>query len=163
MTAIVVLKKGTHYSNKMLYVCSFYAIHWILLSTAFCLTPSAKIYHGFCFLLLFFSPSFWYCRPSAKIHHSSGVEWRSTICAVIEVLVQRLSSPEVLGFFKRHKLNQWKSWSSSLNYSPFLFFHKYLTVQFVRTSDFFISQQLHFLNLLLLYYTWKNIVNILWI
>ena len=151
MTAIVVLKKGTHYSNKMLYVCSLYAIHWILLSTAFSLTPSAKIYHGFCFLLLFFSPSFWYCRPSAKIHHSSGVERRSIICAVIEVLVHRLSSPEVLGFFKRHQLNQWKSWSSSLNYSPFfyIFFHKYLTVQFVRTSVFFISQQLHFLNLLL--------------
>jgi hypothetical protein len=68
-------------------------------------------------------------------------------------LVPRLSSPEVRGFFKRHKLNQWKSSSSSLNYSPFLFFHKYLTVQFERTSVFFISQQLHFLNLLLLYYT----------
>jgi hypothetical protein len=77
-------------------------------------------------------------------------------------LVHRLSSPEVLGFFKRHQLNQWKSWSSSLNYSPFfyVFFHKYLTVQFVRTSVFFISQQLHFLNLLLLYYTWKNTINI---
>jgi len=103
------------------------------------------------FFSFFLLPSFWYCRPSAKIHHGSGVEWRSIICAVIEVLVHRLSSPEVLGFFKRHQLNQWKSWSSSLNYSPFfyIFFHKYLTVQFVRTSVFFISQQLHFLNLLL--------------
>jgi hypothetical protein len=45
--------------------------------------------------------------------HSVGdvKQWEkiSNSSAVIEVLVHRLSSPEVLGFFKRHQLNQWKS------------------------------------------------------